>query len=70
MYKLHFSKVGKPAGNVHGHQGQLLGSNIFGLKIDKSYHNWTNKQAMYTLTYELQTQTTVIYHYREQSLNR
>ena len=57
MYKLHFGKVGKPAGNVHGHWGQLVRS-----QLDQK------KQAMYTLTYEIQTQTTVIYHYREQSL--
>ena len=44
-------------------------TSLFGLRMDKRYHNWTKKkQAMYTLTYEIQTQTTVIYHYREQSL--
>ena len=44
-------------------------ASLLGLRMDKRYHNWTKKkQAMYTLTYEIQTQTTVIYHYSEQSL--
>ena len=64
MDKLHFSKVGQSAGNVHSHRGQLVSSNILGLKMDKRYYNWTNKTSHEQLTslyrQVIQPQTTVL----------
>ena len=72
MDKLHFSKVGKPTGNVHGHWRQLVRSNIVGLKMDNLYSNWANKTSHVHLNLkyrqEIQPQTSAICHYRGQSI--
>ena len=63
MDKLHFSQVGKSAGDVHGHWGQLVGSNILSLKMDPRHYNWTNKTSHVHLNFlyrqEKQPQTSV-----------